>query len=71
MDSYSSAMTLNFLAIKPQETQTPKTSPITIQKALTHIKAPIPVTPISNHPDSPVALADKAAIQYPSFLPPT
>ena len=33
--------------------------------------APIPVSPISNHPDSPVALVEKATAQKPIFFPPT
>ena len=71
IELYSSVKRLNFLAINCHEIKTPKTSPTTIQNALTPMRAPIPVTPIKSQPDSPVDRADKAAIQYPNFLPPT
>ena len=63
MESYSSVIDLNFFAINCQEIKTPTISPSTIQKALRPITAPIPVTPRSSQPDSPVDLAESAAIQ--------
>ena len=63
IELYLSVRVLNFSAIKCHDKKTPMTSPITIQNALTPIIAPIPVTPNNNQPDSPVDLAERAAIQ--------
>ena len=71
MDLYLSVSFLNFFAIKNQAPKTPKTSPITTQKALTPTTAPSPVRPNNSHADSPVALVEKATTQNPSFFPPT
>ena len=71
MAPYASDLFLKRFAINCQEIKTPNNSPTTTQYAEYPAIAPIPVSPISNHPDSPVALAEKATAQKPIFFPPT
>lgn len=71
MELYLSLNCLNRSAIKNHDTLTPITSPSTTQNAETPTIAPSPVRPSNNQADSPVALAEKATTQKPSFLPPT
>ena len=71
MAPYLSDLRLNLLAINCQEIKTPRSSPATTQYPEYPAMAPIPVSPISNQPDSPVALAENATAQKPMFFPPT
>ena len=71
MELYLSVSRLNFSAIKNHAIVTPITSPKTTQKAETPTIAPKPVSPSSNHADSPVALAENATTQKFNCFPPT
>ncbi len=68
-NSYSSVSNLKRRHIRSQATDTPINSPSTTHIACSPTAAPMPVSPSSSQPDSPVARAEKAAAQNPSFLP--